>query len=135
MSVASQLGVLLLRLWVGLNFAFVHGLEKVQDPELFLESADVRSFPWHRTLGWCAIAAEFFGGLLMIAGLKTRVAAGALLVTMLSAAYVVHGGSPWSDKELPLTYAMVLLLFVLHGGGAASADDWLERRRRKASPW
>lgn len=132
---ASQLGLILLRLWVGLNFAFVHGLEKVQDPEMFLESADVRSFPWHRTLGWCAIAAEFIGGLLMILGLKTRLAAAALLATMLAAAYVVHGEATWAAKELPLTYAVVLLLFVLHGGGAASVDEWLERRRRKANPW
>jgi len=85
---ATQVGVLVLRLWVGLNFALAHGLGKARDPEAFLASEAVRAFPLPEVLGWAAILSELGGGALLALGLLTRVSAAFLLATMLGAATV-----------------------------------------------
>ena len=131
----GQVGLLILRLWVGLNFALGHGLEKVRDPELFLESADMRDFPSYRVLGWCAILAQFVGGAFLAVGLQARLAAAAILATMAGAVWIVHGDDPWASQEFALTYAVILMFFVLHGAGSFSFDEYLDERRRRQSPW
>ena len=135
MNTPSQLAILLLRLWVGLNFVFVHGMPKVSDAEAFLSSEAVQDFPLPRVLGWFAILSELVGGLMITLGLYTRVAAAALLATMLGAAFVVHGGDPWASKELALGYAVLAVFFLAHGGGVMSIDGALDRRSRSKSPW
>ncbi len=135
LAVPTQLGVLAVRLWVGLNFVLVHGLSKVQDPDHFLESVEMRRFPSHRELGWVVIVIHFVGGLLVTIGLQTRAAASALLGSMLVAAFAVHGDAPWEKREYALSYAVMMLFLALHGGGALSFDEWLQKRRRKMSPW
>jgi putative oxidoreductase len=132
---ASLLALLAQRLWIGLNLARRHGLEKARDPELFIESIEMRRFPWHETLGWCAIAAQLGGGVLLAVGFKTRVAAFALSATMVGAAYVALDKATWDQRELPLTYAIALAFFAIHGAGPFSVDSRLERMRRKQNPW
>jgi putative oxidoreductase len=132
---ASGAGVLVLRLWVGLNFVFSHGLAKARDPELFLSGEGVQAFPMPELLGWVAIASELGGGALLALGLFTRTSAAFLLLTMLGAAFVVHGGDPWIKQEFALTYAVLLFFLLMHGPGDPSLDGWLARRRRRRSPW
>jgi putative oxidoreductase len=69
-----------------------------------------------------AVFAEFFCSLLLIAGVFTRQAALPLLITMLVAALVVHGGDPWGKKELPLLFATVYAVIALIGPGRFSVD-------------
>ena len=132
---ATSFGVLVLRLWVGLNFVFSHGLDKARDPELFLASASVQRFPMPEILGWTAIVALLGGGALLTLGLFTRTSAVLLLMTMLGAAFVAHGGDPWMKKEFALTYGAILFFFVLHGPSEPSLDGWLAYRKKKRSPW
>lgn len=135
LGLASHAALLVLRLWIGLNFALRHGLEKVRDPELFIESIEMRRFPWHETLGWCAIIAELVGGALLSIGLETRVAAGAISATMLGSAYVALQGAPFAERELPLTYAAALLFYAVYGGGPFSLDARIDRLKRRQNPW
>ncbi len=132
---ATGFGVFVLRLWMGLNFALSHGLSKARDPAVFLESGVLERFPLPELLGWATIAAELGGGALLTLGLFTRTSAVFLTVTMLGAAFVALGEEPWATRELALTYGAIALFFVLHGPGGFSLDHWLERRRRKRSPW
>ena len=127
--------LLALRLWVGLNFAFAHGLGKIRDPQAFLDSAGLQRFPMHEVLGWFAMLSEFAGGLLIAVGLFTRTAAGAIALTMLGAAFVVHAADPWGRKEFALTYAVACLVLIVMGAGHFSLDRWLAARRRRRSPW
>ncbi|HEU0012199.1 MAG TPA: DoxX family protein [Longimicrobium sp.] len=75
---------------------------------------------------------EFFGGLALIVGLLTRLAAFGLAVTMLGAMLFVHAAAGFL---LPNGIEFVLALFagavvlVLTGPGAFSVDALLGRRR------
>ena len=129
--------LLLVRLWLGLNLALAHGVPKLADPQAFLATEGVQRFPVAAAAGWFAIAAELAGGVCLALGLRTRLAAGALMVTMLAGALVVHAGDAWvGDRELQLTFAVIALLFAVLGGGPLSLDARLARRRRRGpSPW
>ena len=132
---SAAVALLALRLWVGLNFAFAHGLGKVRDPQAFLDSPGVQRFPMHEVLGAFAMLSEFAGGLLLAIGLFTRAAAGVIALTMLGAAFVVHASDPWGRKEFALTYAVACLMLVVMGGGRFALDRRLAARRRRQSPW
>ena len=130
---ARNAAVLLLRLWLGLNFALGHGLRKLLDPEAFLSAPAVQRFPLPTVSGWLAILVEFVAGLCLVVGFGTRMASGSLLAVMLGAAFVAHSGQPWVEREFALTYAVLCLFFLLHGPGSTSLDARIEYRRRQ--PW
>jgi putative oxidoreductase len=75
---------------------------------------------------------EFFGGLFLLAGLLTRISAGALGITMI----VAIRAAKWADVDsletlLGFDETEYLALFVwlaIAGPGIVSVDHWLERR-------
>jgi putative oxidoreductase len=78
-------------------------------------------------LFWVIIVAltEALGGLLLVLGLFTRVAALAVLIFMLNAIYVTSAkGFFWTAGgfEYSLLIAFVALYFLIRGGGACSLD-------------
>jgi putative oxidoreductase len=127
LSRLQPVGLLLLRVWLGLAFALLHGLGKLQNAQDFIEGGSIAKFPLPALFGWAAILAEFLGGLLLAAGLLTRVAAFALFGTMVGAFFVVHADDPMRVRELAATYGLLALLFVFHGGGPVSVDRLLGR--------
>ncbi len=122
--------ILLMRLFVGLNFVFAHGLGKVSNPEAFLHGNGVGRFPVPVVFGTLAMLSEFVGGTLLTLGLWTRVAALFILGTMLGASLVVHGADPWARKELAVAYAVMALFFLAHGGGEFSVDRLIRGKRK-----
>jgi len=131
----TDLAVCGLRLWVGLNLALGHGLPKLQDQDTFLTDERLRELPWSETLGWASMLSLFGGGLLLAVGLLTRTAAGFLLATLLGAALIALQDAPFVERELALTYAVALLVLLVHGPGTLSVDQTIEKRRRSRSPW
>jgi putative oxidoreductase len=85
-----------------------------------------------------AIAAEFFGGLGLILGLLTRVAAFGIAVDMLVAVLMVHIHvgffANWSGKqkgegiEFHLLALALAIALIIRGGGAFSADRALSEK-------
>lgn len=79
-----------------------------------------------------AIAAEFFGGLGLIVGLLTRIAAFGIAVNMIVAVLTVHiyigffmnwtGAQKGEGFEYHLLVLAITLLLMVKGGGAASVD-------------
>lgn len=65
-----------------------------------------------------AIFSEVICSIFLILGLKTRLAAVPLLMTMLVAFFIVHGMDPWGRKELAAMYGLSYLTLILGGGGA-----------------
>jgi putative oxidoreductase len=121
-------GLLFLRL-AGGAFMLTHGWGKLVG---FAERAATFSDP----LGVGSVAslslavfAEFFCACLVMLGLATRLAAIPLLITMLVAAFLVHGGDPWPKQELPLLYATCWLALFFAGPGRYSLDYLMARRR------
>lgn len=80
---------------------------------------------------WATLAGsgEFFGGLLLILGLGTRLAALNTAVVMLVAIVTVHGSGFFAPAgmEFPLSLLAMSLALVISGGGALSADAHLTR--------
>jgi len=79
--------------------------------------------------GWLAYfsaAAEFFGGILVIAGLWTRVAAAAILINMVVAIAKVH----WKNGllgnggyQFPLALAAIAFALIFCGAGPIALDN------------
>jgi putative oxidoreductase len=121
-------GLLVLRVLIGGLMLGNHGWGKLMS---FSEKAG--SFPDPLGVGSTlslslTIVGELVAPALLMVGLFTRAAAAPLLVTMLVAAFVVHGDDPWRKKEMALLYAVPALTLLLAGGGRWSADGWLRRR-------
>ena len=82
-----------------------------------------------------AIAAEFFGGLGLIFGLLTRVAAFGILCNMIVAVTMVHhqfgffvnwtGAQKGEGYEYHLLALAIAAFLIIRGGGAASVDSLL----------
>lgn len=128
-ALAADLGLLLLRLGVGLLMAFSHGFGKVQK---LLAGAP---YQWADPIGlgpglslFLASGAEFFAALALAAGFLTRLAALPLAFTMAVAAFIVHAHDPFAKKEFALLYMIPFLTLALTGPGRFSLDAWLCRR-------
>jgi putative oxidoreductase len=69
---------------------------------------------------------EFFGGLLLVLGLLTRIAAASVVAIMAVAILSVHlaHGYFWTSLgfEYPLMWALFALAIFIHGGGKFSLD-------------
>ena len=82
-----------------------------------------------------AAGAEVVGAGLIALGLLTRAGAASVLVMMLVAAFVVHGGDPLAVKEKALLYAIPALALILTGPGPLSLDHfvWRSKKKKKGS--
>ena len=82
------------------------------------------------TLVYVVAITEFLGGILIIAGFLTRLAAAAATIFLATAVYVhFHQGFFWTDRgyEYPLLWAVVSLAIFLRGGGSFSVDSMLSK--------
>jgi putative oxidoreductase len=123
----ADLALLTVRLWFGLVLALAHGQKKITDVGAFAESVARRGVPFPELLGPAAALSEFIGGLLLALGLLTRPAACFVLLTMLVAAFHVHGSDPFAKKELALCFAAAALALLVAGPGTYSLDERIRR--------
>jgi putative oxidoreductase len=120
----------ILRVFLGLLF-FIHGSQKmfgafggagIAGTAAFFEKFGI--FPglfWT----WVVTIVEFFGGIFLVFGFLTRIAAGLLVIDMLVAIARVHWPNfIWfkGGYEFPLTLAVIALTVFFWGPGTASID-------------
>lgn len=122
---AQSVALLALRLTFGLGMCFGHGWGK-----LMSYSDKLDSFPDPLGIGSAAsltavVFAEVVCALLVALGLFTRGALIPLIFTMLVAAFIVHGGDPFSGKEMALVYLTAYGALFLSGPGKVSLDHQL----------
>jgi putative oxidoreductase len=124
-------GLLILRLVVGAAFV-LHGWPKIQAPTGWMGP----DAPVPGILQACAAAAEFVGGMLLMAGLLTPLAALGLCVTMVVAImFHVNRGDPFVGKpgtagyELAAAYLSAVLAILCLGPGRFSIDALLFARK------
>ena len=93
----------------------------------YMESIGI---PFGTVSAFLAGSTEFFGGILLLAGVLIPIVTVPMVVTMLVASFVAHGGgfnAQTGGMEYALTLAVVLASLGLQGGG-----DWtLERFFKK----
>jgi putative oxidoreductase len=86
-------------------------------------------FPQPRVWAWIAAMSEFAGGILLMLGFFTRIAALAAASTMAVAVFMFHAADAFEVKELAFAYMMTLVLVFLIGPGQYSVDALMARRR------
>lgn len=134
-------GLLVLRAGTGLMMLFGHGLAKLQG---FQEKKDGFPVPgvWplsemsHPVSLAATVFAEVGCAGLLVLGLATRPAAFVLGLTMLVAAFDIHGADPFflgggAAKEPALLYLVPCLALVLSGAGTVSLDRAIYREKKK----
>ena len=128
-------GLLILRVVIGALFVG-HGTHKLfgwfgghglDGTARFMESLRYRN---GRVAAVAAGLAETAGGLLLILGFLTPLAAAAIIGVMLNAIATVHlRGGLWNTNggiELPLMYAVMAGTLAFTGPGAFSVDSWFD---------
>ena len=133
-SPAGDVGLMLLRGFVGLAMALTHGLGKVRNPSGIIQGAAALGFPAPTLFGWAAALSEFAGGLLLAFGLLTRPSAFLIASTMTVAAFVRHARDPFQIKELAVLYFMVGICFLFTGSGRYGLDALFRRSDRDRLP-
>lgn len=143
-ATTTDIGLLLIRCIVGVVFIY-HGGQKLfpdvfggHGMEGFTESVAKLNLPLlsHEVQAQLAAWAEFGGGILLILGLLTRLAAIPALVNMIVAVTMVHWGK-FSIAEGGIEYALLLGILLLGliftGAGRFSLDGVIFGRccRRK----
>lgn len=125
---ATDIGLLILRVGIGLAMAFGHGLGKLPPSAGFVEGVGGLGFPAPVLFAWLAALSEFAGGLLIALGLLTRPAAASLAFTMCVAFFLQHAADPFPDKEPAFVFGVIALALVATGAGRFSVDRFLRRR-------
>lgn len=125
----ASLGLLWLRVMAGLGIAY-HGYQKIfgGNMEMFLGGVGEMGVPFPVLFGWMAALSEFVGGLLLVLGLATRVAAFFIFMTMAVAVFVRHAADPFAVKELALAFFTMSATLVLTGAGRISLDSLIAER-------
>jgi putative oxidoreductase len=130
-----DVSLLLIRVMIGVVFMF-HGSQKLfgmfEGPgmEGFTQGLTSMGIPMPALNAYLAAGAEFFGGLLLAVGLLTRLAAIPVVVTMMVAAFMVHGSAfslQHSGMEYALTLGVVTAAVGIAGAGKLSIDALIGR--------
>jgi putative oxidoreductase len=135
----NNFALTVLRLVLGVVF-FAHGAQKMLGWFGGYGFSGTMGFFTHQMgipapLAFLAIAAEFFGGLGLILGFLSRVAAFGIAINMLVAILMVHhqfglfmnwgGDQKGEGIEYHLLVLAISLAIMLSGAGAFSVDGWL----------
>jgi len=120
-AISSDVGVLFLRVFVGLSMLLAHGWPKMMKFEALKEQfPDPFGLGSSLSLG-LAIFAEVICSLLLIFGVFTRLAAIPPAITMFVAFFVIHAEDTFQKKELALMYLGIYIAIFVIGGGKFTA--------------
>ena len=141
LSTTDDFTLTIMRLVMGVVF-FAHGAQKMLGWFGGYGFQGTMGFFTHQMgipapLAFLAICAEFFGGLGLIVGLLSRVAAVGIIVNMLVAIFAIHrfngffmnwtGQQKGEGFEYHLLAIALGVLVLAKGAGALSLDRWLSR--------
>ena len=121
----GSVGLVLLRVFAG-GTMMTHGWGKMQNPLHWLDGA---ASPPPAVFQALAAIAEFFGGMGLVLGALSVIAAFGIVCTMLVAIQThVSKGDPFGKWELAAVYLFVSALIMLGGPGRFSIDALIRSR-------
>ena len=113
------LGVFFIRITLGIMMVY-HGFPKIPSFFDFLDSVEKMRFMYPQILGTAAVLSECVGGIFLVIGFHSRVAAFFITITMSNAFFFVHRYDQFAKKELALVYMMMALGILFAGAGKMS---------------
>ena len=129
MSRSQAVALLWLRVLMGGGMAF-HGSQIIFGGRIaqFTEAVFKLGFPIPEVFAWAAALSEFLGGILIVLGLETRIAACWVFITMSVAVFKQHAHDPFHVKELALTYWTMAGTLIVAGGGPYGIAGLFKRK-------
>lgn len=140
----ASLGIIVLRVLVGLMMLVGHGIPKIENfaaRKEFFYVPDFLPTSWSSMSLMACIGAEVIATTFLIIGFATRPAAFVLGFTMVVAAFGALGAAPWfqtsptlvETKELSIMFLIPMISIILSGGGAYSLDAlfYKDTKRRR----
>jgi putative oxidoreductase len=127
---AKSLGILLLRVLVGISLFLNHGLEKLTGYSTMVgQFPDPFHITAHASLAYALLSDSICSVLVMI-GFATRLSSLVILWNVIVAFVVVHHATFTSNThaERAWAYICVYAALSLAGAGGFSVDAWLNRR-------
>jgi putative oxidoreductase len=128
----KNVGLLVLRVWLGLSMLLLHGWGKVGN-----HAQLVQGFPDPLEVGTAlsvnlVIFSEVLCALLLVVGLAARFALVPLIVTMAVAFFVIHGGvlTGEGNGEMAFIYLGGFVALLIAGPGRYSFDHYILRAFR-----
>lgn len=121
---STDVGLLVLRLWIGLTMLLLHGWDKLANFEGYSKKfIGLFGLSQSFSLG-LAVFAELFCSALLVLGLFTRFAALNLVITMCVAFFIAHKGAlkGESSGEMAFLYLATYVTLLIAGPGKFSAD-------------
>ena len=123
----KDLGLLILRVGIGASFVIFHGADKMFGGPAKWEAIggamgvfDIHFFPafW----GFMCALAEFGGGILLIVGYQTRIAAILMAFNMFVASSVLLTKGGTASPSYPIEIGIVFVALIFLGAGRYSLD-------------
>ena len=131
----SDLALTILRVVAGI-ILIAHGWDKLAGFEQWQSNVASMGIPFPEIAAGLSVAAELGGGIGLLLGVLTPLAAFGVFVNMLVAIGAVHLGNGLFARndgwEYPLTLAVIALFFVFRGAGPYSVDALVKRARLHA---
>jgi putative oxidoreductase len=130
-EMASTIVLLVLRVVVGGNMAWLHGWDKLQH-----FGTKAATYPDPIGMGpkyslMLMVAGEFFGAILMATGLLGRIGAFLVALTTGLMLFSIMHGTAWKDREVWELYFAASTTILLLGCGRFSLDTVVWKRFRK----
>lgn len=132
LSARPEVGVLLLRVVFGaiLVYGTQDNIFSAEHMREFRDFLAAQGFPAPMLSAYVSAYAQFIGGLLILVGAATRLAALVMAINFVVALAMVHVGLPFSANISPVMMLTAAVFFLLYGAGPHSVDAWLARRGR-----
>lgn len=132
-SKLNDLGLVWLRVLTGAGL-ITHGFPKVFEGGVpgLTQGVAAMGFPQPEVFAWAAALSELAGGIFIVLGLYTRLAALFVFITMSVAAFIAHKADPLKAKELALAYWTLAGTLVFLGGGSLSLSSKLGKGKAAA---
>jgi putative oxidoreductase len=123
-SAPTNIALLVLRLWIGLEMLLLHGFDKLTNFKTVAPNFPDPLGIGHTTSLALAVFAEVFVSLLIILGLFTRLGALVLIIDMAVAFVFVHKMALTGEHggELAFLYLLAYVVLFVAGPGRISAD-------------
>lgn len=127
-SFKTNFAIAILRIWIGLALAWLHGIKKFPPAESMITGLTQLGIPYPYFFAILAGLSEFVGGNLLALGMVTRVSALFIFMTMAFAAFIWHAPDPIKKMEPSLGYLFAAFFFLLVGGGKYSFDALFRKK-------